>query len=158
MPRQFSNIYDRPRRARALRRSVSKTGARLWPKMRGAQLGAPFRRQHPIGPWFADYCCVPLRLVVEVDGPLHDLARDACRDADLKERGYTVLRFTAHQVDEKLDAVIEAIYAEVQQRLLLRNVEKGMRADPHPASPFQGGRSFSSISFYLYPIFLKLFA
>jgi very-short-patch-repair endonuclease len=127
MPRRFTSTYDRPRHARALRQGVSKTEARLWSKLRGAQLGASFRRQHPIGPWFADYCCVPLRLVVEVDGPLHDLARDAGRNADLAKRGYDVLRFTVQQVDEAFDAVIEAIYSEVQQRLLAREIEGGMR-------------------------------
>jgi very-short-patch-repair endonuclease len=56
-----------------------------------------------------------------------NLARDACRDADLKERGCTVLRFTALQVDERFDAVIEAIYSEVQRRLLARDIEARTR-------------------------------
>jgi very-short-patch-repair endonuclease len=88
---------------------------------------APFRRQHPIGSWFADYCCVPLKLVVEVDGPLHDLTHDARRDADLKEQGYSVLRFSVQQVDEAFDAVMESIYSEIQLRLLQQEAESRTR-------------------------------
>ena len=103
--------------AQKLRRETTKTEKRLWPRLRDGQLGAPFRRQHVIGKDFVDYCCVPLRLVVEVDGPLHDLARDAARDARLAGRGFDVLRFGVQHVDRDFEGVIATIHDAVQIRL-----------------------------------------
>jgi len=60
--------------------------------------GFKFRRQHPIGPYIADFCCVENRLIVELDGSVHgqpsQVQRDARRDAHLKNLGYTVLRLS----------------------------------------------------------------
>ncbi len=104
--------------ARKLRRNVTKTERRLWPHLRNDALGAPFRRQHVIGPDFVDYCCVPLSLVVEIDGPTHDLARDSLRDARLAKHGFDVLRFSVQEMDENLEGVVSTIYDAVQLRLM----------------------------------------
>lgn len=100
-------------RARELRRDVSRTERRLWPHLRNSALGAPFRRQHPVGPFYPDYFCVPLRLAVEVDGPHHDLARDSERDAVLAALGVTMLRFSHQEIDENLDGVINTIHQTI---------------------------------------------
>lgn len=107
--------------AQKLRREVSATEKRLWPHLRNNQLGAPFRRQHVIGQDFTDYCCIPLGLVVEIDGPQHDLVRDAARDARLKKHGFDVLRFGVQEVDDNMEGVISTIYAAVQHRLMATN-------------------------------------
>ena len=56
-----------------------------------------FRREYPITPSTADFCCLDLKLIVEVDGGHHqtDEGRkfDLCRDQYLAEQGYKVLRF-----------------------------------------------------------------
>ena len=104
--------------ARKLRREVSKTEKRLWPHLRDGQMGASFRRQHVIGDDFVDYCCVTLKLVIEVDGPLHDPVRDAVRDARLARRGYDVLRFGVQEIDTNLQGVVSTIYDAVRMRLL----------------------------------------
>lgn len=83
-------------------------------------MGAPFRRQHVIGEDFVDYCCVTLGLVIEVDGPLHDLARDSMRDTRLAKRGYEVMRFSVQEMDENLTGVVDTIYGRVQMKLLER--------------------------------------
>ena len=114
MPR-YSRNKAQTERARALRRSTSKTERRLWPHLRGGALGASFRRQHPIGPYFADYACPALKVVVEVDGPDHDPARDARRDAFMAARGWTVLRFGVQAVVEETDGVVETIWRAVQE-------------------------------------------
>jgi very-short-patch-repair endonuclease len=100
-------------RARELRRDVSKTEKRLWPHLRGSGVGAPFRRQHPVGPFFPDYYCVPLRLAVEVDGPLHDAAKDSERDAVLAGLGVTVLRFSHQEIEDNLEGVVATIHRHV---------------------------------------------
>jgi len=54
-----------------------------------------FRRQMPIGPYIADFACPSIRLIVELDGGVHDLRveQDAVRDAWLSANGWTVIRF-----------------------------------------------------------------
>jgi guanylate kinase len=108
-------------RARDLRERSSKTEKRLWLHLRNAQAGAPFRRQHPVGPYFPDYYCVSLKLAVEIDGPLHDSENDASRDAWMKDRGITVLRFSVQEMDCNLTGVVDTIRNEVW---LLKNRSK----------------------------------
>jgi very-short-patch-repair endonuclease len=57
--------------------------------------GLHFRRQHPVGPYVADYACVKARLIVELDGNSHDerIDYDAARDADLEAMRWRILRF-----------------------------------------------------------------
>jgi BirA family biotin operon repressor/biotin-[acetyl-CoA-carboxylase] ligase len=71
----------------------------------------------PIGPYFADFLCRELRLVVECDGHSHDVApeRDATRDAWMAREGYTVLRFTNAEVLAIIEGVVMAIRAEVER-------------------------------------------
>ena len=59
-------------RARALRRQQTEAEALLWRHLRSRQvLGLKFRRQHPIGPYFADFACIDIGLVIELDGGQH---------------------------------------------------------------------------------------
>jgi very-short-patch-repair endonuclease len=78
-------------------------------------LRAKFRRQHSIGPFIADFCCVELRLIVEVDGGQHaERAReDERRTAYLESRGYRVVRFWNNEVLGETEAVMQRIYEEV---------------------------------------------
>ncbi|WP_449328191.1 endonuclease domain-containing protein [Sphingopyxis sp. 550A] len=82
----------------------------LWEQLRGQKLGAKFRRQHPVGPYVADFCCMAARLIVEIDGEAHDRgmapARDAARDARLTAQGFEVVRVTAKDVLENMDGVV----------------------------------------------------
>ncbi|WP_374664983.1 endonuclease domain-containing protein [Ramlibacter sp.] len=99
-------------RVRALRRSSTDAEAQLWNRLRNRQLlGLKFRRQHPIGPYYADFACLEIRLVVELDGGQHveDAVRDARRAAAMAAQGFTTLRFWNHEVLGQMDAVLEAI-------------------------------------------------
>ncbi|MBI4515665.1 MAG: endonuclease domain-containing protein [Deltaproteobacteria bacterium] len=107
-------------RSRALRREGSDAEAALWRRLRARRLaGAKFRRQHPIGPYFADFCCVEARLVVEIDGGQHAAAagRDGARTACLAAHGFRVIRFWNHDVLEKTEAVLQAIGLELGRAL-----------------------------------------
>jgi very-short-patch-repair endonuclease len=99
--------------ARRLRRLMTLPEVLVWERLRGGAVGVKFRRQHPLGAYVADFCCVSLRLVVEIDGSAHDMGQnpshDAARDHWLGENGYTVLRVPARDVLENLDRVIEMI-------------------------------------------------
>ncbi len=104
--------HDETDRARALRRQMTDAERKLWTRLRNrGAAGAKFRRQVPIGPFFADFACVERRLVVEVDGGQHALAQqnDARRTKALADHGYTVLRFWNSEVLQNLDGVLAKI-------------------------------------------------
>ena len=64
-------------RARELRNNMTKVEWFVWSRLRGRQVGGyKFRRQVPIGPYFADFFCPLARLVVEIDGEGHEAERD----------------------------------------------------------------------------------
>jgi very-short-patch-repair endonuclease len=112
---------------------MSKTEWRLWYRLRSRQLmGRKFRRQVPIGPYFADFACLDARLLVEVDGEHHgdQLVYDARRDHLLGEMAFRVLRFWVAEVDENIEGVIEAI-ADALSTFQLH--------DPPPTSPRTAG-------------------
>jgi len=88
MELKISPLRDRARR---LRRDQTETEQKLWLRLRARQLcGAKFRRQHPIGHFIADFCCVEHGLVVELDGGQHAVHAEADqrRSAFLERRGY----------------------------------------------------------------------
>ena len=99
------------RRARELRRNATPAERKLWAALCRKQLGVKFRRQHAIGPYIADFCCVKHKLIIEVDGSQHlDQADyDAARTEFLASKGYRVLRFWNHEVMKNLDEVIRLI-------------------------------------------------
>src|SRR5689334_18312617 len=89
--------------ARSLRRESTTSEHRLWWHLSNRQLaGFKFRRQSAIGPYIADFACMELKLIVEIDGPSHDgrLAYDQNRSAFLARRGFRVERFAAEEVFE----------------------------------------------------------
>jgi very-short-patch-repair endonuclease len=79
--------------ARALRHASTDAERMLWQHLRGGRLGLKFRRQHPIPPYIADFCCVSAKLVVELDGSQHSEATDRERTRYLESQGWRVLRF-----------------------------------------------------------------
>jgi len=86
----------------------------LWRAVRNHQVdGYGFRRQTPIGPYFADLVCLARKVVVEADGRTHETAdakiKDAERDARFQRAGYRVLRFPDDLVVGGLPIVIERI-------------------------------------------------
>src|SRR2546423_5433103 len=101
-------------RAHYLRSHMTGVETRVWQRLRAKRLGVKFRRQHPIGPYIVDFACVQARLAVEIDGDLHDDAYDRHRDAWLGVRGWRVMRVVLQEVDEQLDAVVEAIQFELE--------------------------------------------
>ena len=86
-------------RARDLRQSAGLAEQRVWSRLRGGGVaGFKVRRQHDIGRWVVDFACVQLRLVLEIDGGVHErddvVLRDHLRQAEIEALGWTVIRFT----------------------------------------------------------------
>ena len=126
---------SRPR-AKAMRREMTKAEFALWMRLREANRhGYKFRRQHPIGPYSADFAHVRGMLVIEIDGETHgspeEIEHDRRRDEFLRGRGWTVIRFPNVEVHENVDGLVEHLTG---------------RLGPHPAakrrptSPAKGGR------------------
>ncbi|MET0581482.1 MAG: DUF559 domain-containing protein [Pseudoxanthomonas sp.] len=96
--------------SRRLRKEMPEAERRLWKYLRGNQLqGLKFRLQHPIPPYIADFCCIDMRLVVEVDGSQHNEAADAVRTRALQAQGWQVMWFWNNEVLLATQAVVEAI-------------------------------------------------
>ncbi|HDQ99768.1 MAG TPA: endonuclease domain-containing protein [candidate division WOR-3 bacterium] len=107
-------------RARLLRRRSTDAERLLWSKLRDRRLaGAHFRRQHPVGPFVVDFCCLDARLIIEVDGGEHSVRvrQDQNRDQFLAGRGFRVLRFWNHEVLRQTEAILQAIAAALPPHL-----------------------------------------
>jgi len=99
-------------RARSLRRTDADAEMRLWHALRSRQLtGWKFRRQHPVGPFVADFVCLAASIVIEVDGAHHaeQRAKDDARTRFIESKGFRVIRFDDGQVLKELEAVLEVI-------------------------------------------------
>jgi len=86
----------------------------LWSRLRLLRgEGLKFRRQHPIGPFVADFYCAAAKLVVEIDGAYHSedaqIEHDRRRDAYLGELGYRVVRCPAGDVMRDVDEVAQGL-------------------------------------------------
>ncbi|HEV8579268.1 MAG TPA: endonuclease domain-containing protein [Thermoanaerobaculia bacterium] len=100
--------------ARHLRRNATEAEKILWERLRGRHLqGLKFHRQDPVGPFITDFCCRERRLIVELDGEVHDSAQETARDAErdrfLQGNNYIVLRFPNQRVLEDPDSVLRDI-------------------------------------------------
>jgi very-short-patch-repair endonuclease len=100
--------------ARALRRETTKSEKTLWMLLRKKQLGYEFHRQVPIDNFIVDFYCHELSLVIEVDGPTHDLPEtqkeDRIRQTTLEALGVRFLRFKDEDIlgnPEKVSKGIE---------------------------------------------------
>ncbi len=104
--------------ARQMRKAMPKAEVVLWNAFRSLNRhGYKFRRQHPIGPYIADFVHIRGRLVIEVDGATHasphDVARDARRTTYLQAQGWNVVRCRNRDIYEDVSRVVEAIVGKL---------------------------------------------
>ena len=112
--------------ARSLRANQTDAERRLWQLLRSRQLnGLKFRRQHPVGPYIVDFCCLEQRLIVELDGGQHadETRNDEVRTHWLRLQGYRVLRFWNHEALRETSAVLDAIQLAVRPLTLPLSLE-----------------------------------
>ena len=103
-----------PSRERRLRKDSTPAEKVLWTILRDRRLGQlKFRRQSAIGIFVADFYCHALKLIVELDGEVHDdpkqVKHDANRDVYLRSLGCTVLRFPNSEIFENRESVLVRI-------------------------------------------------
>jgi len=107
-----------------MRRQMTPAEALLWERLRANQLaGLQFRRQQVIDGLIVDFYCHAAGLVIECDGPIHDTQRehDEDRDAILKRRGLSILRFTNEQIENDTERVLTGIRQAALDRSNARN-------------------------------------
>ena len=105
------------RRARHLRHRLTLAEARLWQALKNRQLnGFRWRCQHPMGRFIVDFYCPACRLIVAVDGAVHQQQQDYddARTELLQGYGYTVIRFSNEAVANRLEDVLAVIERQCQ--------------------------------------------
>ncbi len=95
--------------------------AALWEILKSKQLeGFKFRRQHIIGNYITDLVCLDRRLIIEIDGLIHQLPEnkenDETRTEWLQQKGFKVIRFTNEEVLNTTDEVINTIVAKLKEQ------------------------------------------
>jgi imidazole glycerol-phosphate synthase subunit HisF len=107
--------------AKDLRRNMTDAEKLLWSHLKVGVHGVKVRRQHPIGIYIADFYLHKLKLIIEVDGKIHDLKdvkeNDRIREDFLKEQGCVIVRFTNERVFKELDVVLDEINSTVEKLL-----------------------------------------
>ena len=106
--------------ARAQRRRMSPPEARLWVLLRTDPFrAAHFRRQVPVGPYYADFASHTVKLIIEVDGSQHTtdeaIRHDSRRTEFLKTQGYRVIRSTTIDILRNIDGVHRLIFEAISQ-------------------------------------------
>lgn len=117
MSEQLNNRKYLKEFRKELRNNATKAESQLWKTLQKSQLeGRKFRRQHSIGNYIVDFYCPKEKLIVELDGQVHDNIMneeyDTKRTIYLENLGFKVLRFENNLVFEQLDMVLESIKIE----------------------------------------------
>ena len=100
-------------RAKKLRNNVTPTEMILWARLKEYFPTVKFRRQHPVSFYIVDLYCHSKRLVIEIDGSIHDLEeikmKEEMRQKDLESLGLKIIRFSTNDIFNNLESVLETI-------------------------------------------------
>ena len=101
-------------KAKMLRTNMTEAEQKLWENLRGKKvLGLRFRPQHPIDIFIADFYCHVIKLVIEIDGGIHQSKSqkeyDFGREGELENWGLKVIRFTNKEIENEMNRVLEDI-------------------------------------------------
>lgn len=133
--RMFAGAGDKLfKRAAELRGQQTHAEEILWNYLRTKPLGFKFRRQHPFSNYIVDFYCHQLKLVLEVDGPIHQKEEvkqaDEIRESHLKDHGLSILRFTNDEIKTKPEEVISRL-----EHHLALNAKPKIEKPDNPKSP-----------------------
>ena len=99
--------------AESLRNNMTPAETLLWEYLKGNQLGVKFRRQHPLGLYIADFYCHQHKIVIEVDGSIHNIPDVAINDLErqnhIESDGIKIIRFKNDEIFNNLDNVLKTI-------------------------------------------------
>ena len=125
-PMYYSANQNIQENARVLRNKETRAEKLLWEKLNKKQLlGYKFRRQHPIYQFIADFYCHKAKLVIELDGLIHNLPevkeKDDAKNFEIERLEITLLRFTNKEIENDIENVLLKIKEE------LMNSEQGKK-------------------------------
>ena len=108
----------------------------LWDLIKTKKLaGNKFRRQHIVGNYIADFICLDKRLVIEIDGLIHQLPEnkesDEIRTQWLNSMGFKIIRFSNEEVLKEMDKVIDTISSTLKK-------QRSIKETNNLSSPFVG--------------------
>lgn len=110
---RIRGFYFTLEQGKRLRKTETPAEKVLWNAVRAKKLGVKIRRQHGIGPFIVDFYCDTHRLVIEIDGAVHDNPEaqkyDKEREKYLVELGYRILRFRNEEILFDLETVLTQI-------------------------------------------------
>ena len=108
-------------RAKELRKNQTHAEEILWNYLRTKPFGCKFRRQHPFSNYILDFYCHSLKLVIEVDGSIHELEEvkrnDEARQKILEEDGITVIRFSNENLKLHPEIVIQKLETFLNEKI-----------------------------------------
>jgi very-short-patch-repair endonuclease len=121
-PMFFGATPDIFKKAKELRKYETEAEKVLWSRLCKNQiLGLQFRRQHPINRFIVDFYCAKIKLVIEVDGNIHELPEnkiyDIGRSQILNDFGIIVIRFSNEQIIDDLEGTITNIKSVVEKSM-----------------------------------------
>lgn len=100
-------------KAEELRNQMTSAEEILWNHIHINQWKLKFRRQHPVWNYVVDFYCHGIKLIIELDGEIHEIEEvkknDEIRETYLKDAGLTVLRFKNNEIFNNINAVLEKI-------------------------------------------------
>jgi len=134
--------------AKALRYNMTPAENALWANLNVKLNKTKFRRQHPLGRYIADFYCHQHKLVIELDGSIHNLPEikqnDIEKQAFLEEQGLKVLRFTNNEVFNNLEKVLESINTHISSPFRGRG---GLAKRIIPCLDVANGRTVKGVNF-----------
>jgi very-short-patch-repair endonuclease len=110
----YGATQDTLEKAKLLRKSETNAEKLLWERLKSKKFyGYKYRRQHPISQFMVDFCCHELKLVIEVDGEIHNKPEkkeyDENRTAELEKYELKILRFTNNEIENDIEQVLHSI-------------------------------------------------
>ena len=107
-------------KAKQLRNNVTNTEMIIWGKLKEYFPAYKFRRQHPISIYVADIYCHSLKLIIEIDGSIHNeietKLHDAERQMNLEMMGLSVIRFTNEEIRNNIPEVITTLQTFINKK------------------------------------------
>ena len=106
--------------AKEFRKNMTKAEKVLWDALRNHRFSTlKFRRQHPIKWFIADFYSHEIKLIIEVDGGIHNSTsqteHDASRTSEIETLGINVIRFSNEDILNNLEFVLHQILLTIQQ-------------------------------------------
>ncbi len=115
-------------RAKEMRNNPTEAEKILWLNLKSKGLEYKFRQQHLIDDYIVDFVCLSKKLVIEVDGGIHDLQQesDAERTKNINEKGFKVIRFNNKEILNNIDSVLNIIKHELLNAVVPPSGDRGI--------------------------------